>query len=118
MLDTNLEIYAAVKLLIFFLQARTPPAGTESSVHSLSVVALCIYADFAGVYLAIQIGSAFSSIVRCAFTPHVVQLNYTSMYSFALAFKRITLTSVPTTPHVFDLHRGRRKCVDYDYVGT
>ena len=36
--DANLEIDAAVKLLIFFLQARIQPAGTESSAYSLSVV--------------------------------------------------------------------------------
>ena len=43
--DTNLGISAAMRLLIFFLQARTPPAGTESSVYSLSVIKSCEYSD-------------------------------------------------------------------------
>ena len=39
-LNTNLGIYTAVKLSIFFLQARTPPAGAKSSLYSLYVESL------------------------------------------------------------------------------
>ena len=57
MFDTNLSIYAGLKLLNFFLQARTPPAESESSVYSLSLTQVllmtsgltCLRSQYAGV---------------------------------------------------------------------